>query len=323
VKARVLKGGHGVPEDKIRSRYKKSLQMLKRLVALSDECLVVDNTDLPEVIYKKGTDGEVYLSNDFWTESDIRGLIEASEPPLTILNLDQFRRSPNRGAGASRPKRNYTSPQGEIYFKFDLTNNENCAELFAYDLAKQLGIDVALTRLAQSGSVFGVASYDIGEYEEPSDDISYSVKDFIGLDGFVNMCLFDYLIMNEDRHAGNWGIIDGRVASLFDHNYSFGGPDVIDDVYNFMYHVTTPFYVEDENKQRHDTILLYFVKYHAGIVSEFMRRLSEVSQVSNDLWSYHIPDSYARLNEVLSKRIDYMVRKVGEYSAKQIDDNDF
>ena len=39
-------------------------------------------------------------------------------PPETeMLALDSYRKSPNRGAGASRPKRCYTSPQGEIYFK--------------------------------------------------------------------------------------------------------------------------------------------------------------------------------------------------------------
>ena len=146
-----------------------------------------------------------------------------NQPEKELLKLEQYRRSPNRGAGASRPKRSYTSPQGEIYFKFDITNNEMCAELFAYDLAKQLGIDIAVTKLANDGKVLGVASYDIGEYEEPSDLKSYSVKDFIMLDGFIEMCLFDYLIMNEDRHAGNWGIIEGRVAPLFDHNFALGG----------------------------------------------------------------------------------------------------
>jgi len=79
VKARVLKGGHDVPEDKIRSRYNKSLKMIKRLALLSDECVVFDNTDRPEVIYKKGNDGEVFLSNDFWDEADIRRLIEENE----------------------------------------------------------------------------------------------------------------------------------------------------------------------------------------------------------------------------------------------------
>ena len=180
-----------------------------------------------------------------------------------LLDLDQYRRSPNRGAGASRPKRNYTSPQGEIYFKFGITTNEICAELFAYDLAEQLDIDLAVTRLAKSNLDLGVASYDIGEYEEPSDEKSYSVKDFIAIDGFICMCLFDYLIMNEDRHAGNWGIINGRVAPLFDHNIAFGGDVIIKDIDEAMRTLNSPFYVDDENKSRHDTLLLYFVKYHS------------------------------------------------------------
>jgi predicted ABC-type ATPase len=75
VKVRVLKGGHDVPEDKIRSRYVKSLQMLKKLVSISDTCIVVDNTIIPEVIYKKDLTGEVFLSNDFWDEQVIRELV--------------------------------------------------------------------------------------------------------------------------------------------------------------------------------------------------------------------------------------------------------
>jgi len=75
VKTRVLKGGHDVLYDKIRSRYSKSLQMLKRLITLSDDCVVIDNTDRPEVIYKKDDDGEVYISNDFWSDSDIIELV--------------------------------------------------------------------------------------------------------------------------------------------------------------------------------------------------------------------------------------------------------
>ena len=76
IKIRVLKGGHDVPEDKVRSRYVKSLQMLKRLNALSDICIVVDNTDLPEVIYKRDAEGEIFLSNEYWDESSIKKLVE-------------------------------------------------------------------------------------------------------------------------------------------------------------------------------------------------------------------------------------------------------
>jgi hypothetical protein len=121
--------------------------------------------------------------------------LELFVPPVTeMLDLDIYRWSQNRGAGASRPKRNYTSPQGEIYFKFDMTNNEICAELFSYDIAKRLGLDTAVTRLAKSGTVLGVASYDIGEYEEPTDDKSYSIKDYITIDGFF-LCACSIILL--------------------------------------------------------------------------------------------------------------------------------
>jgi len=239
---------------------------------------------------------------------------DASEEEL--LDLEQYRRSPNRGAGASLPKRCYSSPQGEIYFKFGMTDNEICAELFAYYLAGQLGINAACTKLAKSGSVLGVASYDIGDYAEPSDEKSYSVKDYTSIEGFVFMCLFDYLIMNEDRHAGNWGIAGNKVAALFDHNYAFGGPDAITDADNFMRMVTSPFYADNENDQRHDSLLLYFVKRHPKEVSSFMDKLNHIREVSNALWRKHFPDDCRRLNSLLKKRILYMREKVGEYSAK-------
>ena len=78
VKARVAKGGHDVPKDKVRSRYIKSLQLLKTLVAISDECVVVDNTVWPEIIFSKDADREIYLSNEFWDENKLRKLLEAS-----------------------------------------------------------------------------------------------------------------------------------------------------------------------------------------------------------------------------------------------------
>ena len=245
------------------------------------------------------------------------------EPPDNeLLDLDMCRRSPNRGAGASRPKRSYTSPQGEIYFKFDMMHNEICAELFSYNLAKQLDICVAVTRLAKSGNALGIASYDIGGYGEPEDEASYSVKDYIGIAGFVNMCLFDYLIMNEDRHAGNWGIVCNKVAPLFDHNYCFGGPETIVDIDNFMRTVTTPFYVCDEKKQRHDVMLLYFVKYHACDVEIFMKKLNGIGKVCNELWKKYFPGECETLNKILDARIQYMVAKVGEFNSRQIDDNE-
>lgn len=45
VENRVEKGGHGVPRDKIKSRYYRSLKMLPLLVELSDICHVYDNSE--------------------------------------------------------------------------------------------------------------------------------------------------------------------------------------------------------------------------------------------------------------------------------------
>ena len=44
VAARVLKGGHNVPEEKIRSRYSKSLQQLHDAILLSDRAYIFDNS---------------------------------------------------------------------------------------------------------------------------------------------------------------------------------------------------------------------------------------------------------------------------------------
>ena len=75
VKTRQIKGGHDVPEDKIRSRYKKSLLMIKRLAKTTDFLIIVDNTIRPEIIYKKDKDGEVILPNELWKEKAIKDLL--------------------------------------------------------------------------------------------------------------------------------------------------------------------------------------------------------------------------------------------------------
>jgi len=241
--------------------------------------------------------------------------MDMHHPETELLALDKYHHSPNRGAGASRPKRNYTSPQGEIYFKFGITHNEICAELFAYDLAKQLGINVAVTRLAEAGGVMGVASYDNGGYEETDDKLSYSVKDYAHINGAVEMFLFDYLIMNEDRHAGNWGIINDKVAPLFDHNYAFGGETPIADIHNWMQTVTTAFYVTDENMHRHDTILEYLTIQYPQQVTDFIKKLNQIKPIDNALWLTYFNDECVHLNTVLLARIQYMIKKVDKYRA--------
>jgi len=75
VQSRVAKGGHDVPEDKIRSRYGKSLKNLPTLIKISDACLVVDNTDKASTIFEKAEKVQYIQANDFWSEDAIKKLI--------------------------------------------------------------------------------------------------------------------------------------------------------------------------------------------------------------------------------------------------------
>lgn len=54
VKARVAAGGHDVPEEKIISRYGKTLALIKEVVKVCDICHIYDNSgDKPIRIFKK------------------------------------------------------------------------------------------------------------------------------------------------------------------------------------------------------------------------------------------------------------------------------
>ena len=53
VESREATGGHGVPEDKIRSRYTKALKLIPELVERADVMHIYDNTSVPYRIFKK------------------------------------------------------------------------------------------------------------------------------------------------------------------------------------------------------------------------------------------------------------------------------
>jgi hypothetical protein len=236
-----------------------------------------------------------------------------------ILDLSEYRRSPSPGAEASRPKYQITAPEGEIYFEFQLTNNEICAEIAAFQLAESLSIPVAKTRLSKYKENIGIASYDVGIYEEPDDSLSYSIKDFLEIDGFIQMCLFDYLVMNEDRHAGNWGISDKKVAPLFDHNQCFGG-DAANygyfDAEHFMLVVSSAFYVETESQHRHDDILKYLLKFKPCEVKLFTDKLDKPPELKNSLLEELYGEDFKRIERLYKKRVDYMKKKVGEFGER-------
>ena len=74
IKARVAKGGHDVPREKIFSRYEKALVLLPELVKLCDVMHIYDNTNMPTRIFKKRKDKYFIWENNFWNKSQIEKL---------------------------------------------------------------------------------------------------------------------------------------------------------------------------------------------------------------------------------------------------------
>lgn len=64
IKKRVFEGGHDVPEDKIRSRYNKSMNNLQSLAECSDELYVYDNSGEHPVLGLCAVDNEVFISSE-------------------------------------------------------------------------------------------------------------------------------------------------------------------------------------------------------------------------------------------------------------------
>jgi predicted ABC-type ATPase len=75
VRSRESNGGHGVPEDKIRSRYIKALNLIPELVEICDIMHLYDNTETPFRIFKKRKKEYFYWANEFWNEDEIHKLV--------------------------------------------------------------------------------------------------------------------------------------------------------------------------------------------------------------------------------------------------------
>ncbi len=87
VKARVLSGGHDVPEDKIISRYDKALGIVKNLVKICDVCHIYDNSSShPFRIFKKRKEQIYFDECEDWNFEDIRVLTNISDMVRKDLN---------------------------------------------------------------------------------------------------------------------------------------------------------------------------------------------------------------------------------------------
>ena len=80
VKTRKLAGGHDVPEDKIRKRFKKALEIIPELVEVCDIMHIYDNSEnKPFRIFKKRKTKFFGESNCNWTLVDIKKLTGINE----------------------------------------------------------------------------------------------------------------------------------------------------------------------------------------------------------------------------------------------------
>ncbi len=79
VNAREALGGHGVPEEKIRSRYDKALALIPKFVEICDILHIYDNTQEPFRIFKKRKDVYYRWSNQYWSNDDIQKLSGIAE----------------------------------------------------------------------------------------------------------------------------------------------------------------------------------------------------------------------------------------------------
>ena len=76
VKSRVYAGGHDVPNNKIRSRFLKSLLNLSELAEISDESRVYDNTKIPVIVSFKNEQSQAIYENQYWPESALLQLLD-------------------------------------------------------------------------------------------------------------------------------------------------------------------------------------------------------------------------------------------------------
>lgn len=79
VSMRKSMGGHGVPGEKIKSRYYKARDLIPELVEICDIVHIYDNTTVPFRIFKKRKDVHFHWENKYWNFSDIEKLTGISE----------------------------------------------------------------------------------------------------------------------------------------------------------------------------------------------------------------------------------------------------
>lgn len=78
IKMREMQGGHGVPEEKIRSRFDRAMKLIPELIEVCDILHIYDNTVEPQRIFKKRKTKNFCWPNSRWNEQAINKLTAIS-----------------------------------------------------------------------------------------------------------------------------------------------------------------------------------------------------------------------------------------------------
>ena len=125
----------------------------------------------------------------------------------------------------------------------------------------------------------------------------------------LKMVLFDYLICNEDRHGGNWGLQHGRVTPLFDHNIAFGGDTSPVDAEFFFANLTFPFYLISEHAQNADKLVAFVLSENPTykvLLAEWVALLEQVSLP--DIAEPSLQSDVQSINKLFQRRLAYVLR---------------
>lgn len=80
VRKRFDAGGHDVPDEKIISRYERSIANLPKLVRIADRTIIIDNSGtLPDVICEVAGNSVRIRENRFWNKNAILELLYSGE----------------------------------------------------------------------------------------------------------------------------------------------------------------------------------------------------------------------------------------------------
>lgn len=112
VALRVADGGHAVPEDKVRSRYARSVANLQEGLRVADYASVLDSAERPPILVAEKTEGRLQIETERrWFEERVRApmradgrLTERSDgtdavsPPLTRAAAKRIQKRPHHNS---------------------------------------------------------------------------------------------------------------------------------------------------------------------------------------------------------------------------------